>query len=99
MVKRIIWDKEAREQFKKIILYIRKKSYQNSFTVKAEVLIKISGIIPNPEIHPPDKYKINNSEQHYRAFELHGIRISYFSNGEDVIIIRVRHTKMEPFIY
>jgi plasmid stabilization system protein ParE len=99
MVKRILWDREAREQFKKIILYIRKKSYQSSLTVKAEVLIKISGILPNPEIHPPDKFKISNDDKLYRAFELYSIRISYFINGEDVIIIKLRHTKMETNTY
>ncbi|MBX9781834.1 MAG: type II toxin-antitoxin system RelE/ParE family toxin [Chitinophagaceae bacterium] len=68
-------------------------------TVKADILFKISGIIPNPEIHPPDKFKINNHENQYRAFEIHSIRVSYFIDGEDVIIIRIRHTKMESLLY
>lgn len=68
--RKISWDKQASNYFREAIKYIRKESPQNADKVKKEVLEKINELSIRPEIHNPDKYKINN-KGNYRAFELH----------------------------
>jgi len=49
----------------------------------------------HPEKHPRDKYHLNNDGS-YRAFEIYKYRISYHVSQEKIIVIMLRHTKMEP---
>jgi len=49
----------------------------------------------NPEKHNLDKFKVNN-DGHFRAFEKHKIRVTYFISKNEIRIVRVRHTKMNP---
>jgi plasmid stabilization system protein ParE len=99
MKKRIVrWDKPEMIYFKDAIRYIRKDSDQNADRVKHEILLKIEDLSIRPHIHPPDKYKQNNSGA-YRAFELHRYRIAYLVKEEEVIIVRVRHSSQEPKEY
>ena len=96
--RKISWDKEAINYFRKAIRYIRKDSPQNADKVKNEVLEKISELSKRPEIHPPDKYKVDNSSN-YRAFELHRFRVGYLVKENEIIIARIRSTNQEPFDY
>jgi len=73
---KIIWDKQALHYFRDAIQYIRRDSPQNADKVKMDILEKINELSQLPEIHNPDKYKINNNGN-YRAFELHRFRIAY----------------------
>ena len=75
-ISKITWDKQAVVYLRKYINYIRKDSPQNAEKVKMEVLRKISELLKRPEIHNPDKYKLNNSGD-YRAFEVYRLRIAY----------------------
>ena len=97
--RKIVWLPLAKEQLKSIIAYIRNDSPQNAGKVKKEILQQVSALLKNPEIFPPDKYKLANTENAYRAFEKHKIRISYFVDEQFIMIIRVRHTKQEPLLY
>jgi plasmid stabilization system protein ParE len=96
--RRIIWDKQAFHYFREALRYIRKDSPQNADNVKKEILEKISELSKHPEIHNPDKYKINNSGN-YRAFELHRFRVGYLVKEDEIIIARIRNTNQEPLDY
>jgi len=96
--KKIHWDKQAINYFREAIKYIRKDSPQNAEKVKKDVLEKISELSKRPEIHAPDKYKVNNAGN-YRAFELHRFRVGYLVKGNEIIIARVRNTNQEPLEY
>jgi plasmid stabilization system protein ParE len=96
--RKILWDKQALHYFRSAIQYIRKDSPQNADKVKSEVLEKIRELAVRPEIHNPDKYKLDNNGN-YRAFELHRLRIGYLVKAEEIIIARVRNTRQEPLNY
>ena len=96
--RRIIWDKQALYCFREAIRYIRKESLQNADKVKIEILEKISELSKHPEIHHPDKYKIDNTGN-YRAFELHRFRVGYLVKEDEIIIARIRNTNQEPLDY
>ena len=76
MVRTIRWPLPVQKQLANIYKYILKYSLQNAEKVKGEILLSTKRLAELPEIHPPDKYKINNKGQ-YRAYELYHYRISY----------------------
>ena len=97
--KPIRWDTSALQQFGELIAYIAESSLQNAEHVRNEVFKKI-GLLPiNPEIYPPDKYKLDNQAGFYRAFELYRFRVSYFIGDDHIRILRVRHTSQDPKIH
>ena len=96
--RKILWDKQALHYFYDAIKYIRKDSPQNADKVKREVLEKINELSKRPEIHNPDKYKVNNNGS-YRAFELYRLRVGYLVKENEIIIARIRNTKQEPLDY
>jgi hypothetical protein len=59
--RKISWDRQAINYFSEAIRYIRKDSPQNADKIKNEILKNISELSKRPEIHSPDKYKVNNS--------------------------------------
>ena len=81
------------------MLYIKKDSPQNAVKVKHEILTRISELLANPERYPPDKFKLLNAQSKFRAFELHKIRVSYYIDVNQIMIIRIRHVKQEPLFY
>ena len=96
--RKINWDKQSLTYFQKAIKYIQKDSPQNADKVKREILEKISELSKRPEIHNPDKYKINNPGN-YRAFELHRFRMGYLVKEKEIIVARIRNTNQEPLEY
>ena len=96
--KRIHWHKSAVIYFENAISYIRNDSPKNAERVKAAILKAIGKLAQRPEIHPPDKFKLNNNGS-YRAFELHRMRIGYLVTEDEIIIARIRHTSQEPLGY
>ena len=94
----IKWNKKAIRQFDEAIEYINKHSPSNGEKVKKEMLLKIDTLLKYPEHYAPDKYKTKNDGS-FRAFELHHYRISYRYKSDDIRIIRIRHTKMNPLGY
>lgn len=98
MERKIFWDEKAITAFKDAISFIRKDSFQNAASVKADILSKVKELRSSPDIHPPDKYKIGN-DGHFRAFEIHRFRISYWVMEQVVLIVRFRHTSQKPEPY
>lgn len=92
----IKWAVPAFNSFQKLIAYIEKDSPQNALKVKQDIVHTIQSLTDNPEFYPPDKYKLQNTNHSFRAFELHRIRVSYCYTETEIIILRVRHTKQSP---
>ncbi len=95
---RIIIDDEAKDSLHKAYRYIKKDSFQNAEKVRNKILVAIKELGKNPERHGPDKYRIGNDGS-YRAFEIYKYRITYHASGDEIRIIRIRHTKMNPLEY
>ncbi len=91
----IQWNLRALKQFDNAVLYIENDSPANAEKFKRDILFKIDDLLKYLERYTPDKYKTNNDGS-FRAFELHGFRISYRYKNNNIRIIRVRHTKMNP---
>jgi plasmid stabilization system protein ParE len=94
----IKWNKKAVEQFDAAIAFIEEDSITSAKKVSKEILERIDRLATYPEIYPPDKYKINNDSS-FRAFEIHHYRISYRFKENEIRIIRIRHTSMNPLNY
>lgn len=85
----------AYKQFRAAIEYIAEDSVQNAEKVRLAIIEKLKAVSKNPEIHPPDKFKLNNTGA-YRAFELYRLRVSYFIATDRIRVLRVRHTRQAP---
>jgi plasmid stabilization system protein ParE len=97
--KRIDWARRAFEQFESALRYIAIMSPQNAEKVRQDLINEIEKTAKQPEFHPPDKFKSNNTAGKFRAFEKHRIRIAYFASEDYIRILRVRHTSREPKTY
>ncbi len=99
MVKRKVEiEHTAKLQLKKAYEYIRKDSFQNAEKVKVKILQSIKALALYPERHPPDKFCMDN-DGNFRAYEIYRYRITYYVTDDKIIVVRVRHTKMNPFVY
>ena len=98
MVREVIWPKSVQNQLTKAYEYILADSFQNAEKVKEDVLMSTRKLTVHPEIYPTDKYRKNNDGS-FRAYELHHYRIAYRITEKQIIIVRIRHTKMEPRLY
>lgn len=96
--KAVVWDALALRHFYSAIAFIAKDSVANADKVRVEILAIIDKLVPNPEMHPPDKYKSNNDGL-YRAFGIYRFRIAYYNGKDNIRIIRFRHTSREPKSY
>lgn len=91
----IVWPTKASKQLQKVYIFIIKDSFQNAEKVRKGILEATNNLVVNPEIYSPDKYKIDNDGS-FKAFELFRYRISNQITSNEVIIIRMRHTSMNP---
>lgn len=98
MVREIRWPQLSQKQLAKAYEYISKDSYQNAEKIKKEILLSTRKLSANPEMHAPDRYRKNNDGS-FRAYEIHRYRIAYRITEKEIIIVRVRHTSMEPKQY
>jgi len=92
------WDKAALKQLGAVCNYIRKDSLKNAQKVRKDIFVAALALAAHPEKYPLDKYKLNNNGT-FRAFEKHRLRIAYCVFQNEVRIISVRHTSMEPLEY
>lgn len=95
---KIVVDNEAKLQLRKAYNYIKKESVQGAEKVRSEILASIKELMKNPKRHGPDKYRLNNDGS-YRAYEIYKYRITYHVSADQITIIRIRHTKMNPLEY
>jgi plasmid stabilization system protein ParE len=96
--RKITWTKRATHQFNAAIEYIRKDSGQNADKVKEKILDKINELADGKAVHRIDPYKKNN-DGNYLYFEILKYRIVYYAESQEVFIMRVRHTSMNPKQY
>lgn len=97
--RKLVWDDVAKNYLKKSIQYIKLDSPQNALTVSDAINETVELIIKNPERYPPDKYRLNNTENRYRVAILYNFRISYYISKEEIRIIRMRHAKQDVSFY
>jgi plasmid stabilization system protein ParE len=98
MVREVIWPQKVQNQLSKIYRYILLDSLQNAEKVKKDILSSTRKLTINPEIFPLDKYRKDNDGS-FRAYELHHYRISFPITEKKIIIVRIRHTSMQPRLY
>jgi Plasmid stabilization system protein len=98
MVRKLRWPLKTQKQLKAAYDYILPDSYQNAEKVKNDILASTQRLAANPEMNAADKYRKNNDGS-FRAYELHHFRIAYRITEKEIIIVRVRHTSMEPKQY
>ena len=96
--RKVTWTKRATRQMNAVIEYIRQESDKNADTVKLKILNKVSEISDDTVIHRKDPYKKNN-DGNYLYVEIVKYRIVYYATPEEIFIIRLRHTSMEPKKY
>jgi plasmid stabilization system protein ParE len=96
--RKVVWTKLATKQFNAAIKYIRKNSVQNAEKVKVTILDKAMGLEDDRKVHRQDPHKRNN-DGNYLYFEILHYRIVYYATPNEVFIIRIRHTSMEPKKY
>ena len=92
---KIVIDNLAKAQLKEAYSYIALDSPKSAEKVKAKILAAIKDLADHPERRPRDKYRLNKDGA-YRAFELYKYRISYHVSQDQITVIMIRHTKMEP---
>jgi plasmid stabilization system protein ParE len=96
--RKIIIDNEAKIALREVYNYIKKDSPQNAEKVKTEILESIKELLKNPEKYSPDKFRLDKNIS-YRAFEIYKYRITYHVSTDEIRIIRIRHTRMNPLEY
>lgn len=95
---KLVIDNEAKAELRSAYNYIRNDSLQNAGNVKSSILRSLNALVHNPQQHPPDKYKTHNDGS-FRAYELYKLRIAYHVSDQQITVIRIRHTKMNPLLY
>ena len=96
--RKVTWTKKATRQFNNAIEYIRQQSEQNAEKVKEKILEKVNQLSDDKVVHRRDPYKENNDGT-FLYFEVLKHRIVYHVRPDEVIIIRVQHTSMDPKPY
>lgn len=92
------WNRKAVRQLADAIKYIEEDSLFNAEKFEEEILKKLAELLLQPERYQSDKFKINNDGS-FQAFEIYRYRISYRYTSNQIRIIRIRHTKMNPLNY
>jgi plasmid stabilization system protein ParE len=97
---KIIWDRNALNEFKVILVYLGKRSSQAPGIVKGAVIAKLDSIKKTPFTCEPDKLK-SPSDDNFRAFIVFSYRVTYQIKQEnkEIRILRIRHTSREPLEY
>jgi plasmid stabilization system protein ParE len=104
MVKRksfkIVWDRNALDNFKEILDYLSQQSTEAPRIVKKGVLSRLDVIKTNALICEIDKLKEMPAKE-FRAFVVYSYRITYQVKAEqnEIRVVRVRHTSREPLGY
>jgi len=97
---KIIWDKNALDDFKDILSFLASQSTQAPKIVKEGVLLGLNSIKTNAFIYEIDKLKDEPTKE-FRAFVVYSYRITYQikTSLKEIRVIRIRHTSREPLGY
>lgn len=97
---KIIWDRNALDDFKEILSFLSKQSAEAPKIIKEGVLSCLDTIKTNALIYEVDKLK-DKPNKEFRAFVVYSYRITYQikTNLKEIRIIRIRHTSREPLGY
>jgi plasmid stabilization system protein ParE len=95
---RIVIANLAKLQLREAYDFIKADSPKHAKKVRAKILSTIKELADQPERYSPDKYRLVNDGS-YRAFEVYKYRISYHVSPEQITIVQVLHSKMEPRLY
>lgn len=98
VVRSVVIENSAKLNLLKAYLFIRKRSYQNAEKVREKILESIAQLALNPEHHSPDKY-CDENDGSFRAFEVYKYRVTYYFDKTTIIVLRIKHTKMNPEKY
>ena len=96
--RRVIWSQNSKQELHEIYDHIKKDSLKNADKVRKTIVSATMNLPSHPKRYAVDKYKINNDGT-FRAFQVFQYRIVYQVTETDIIILRVRHTSMEPLNY
>lgn len=96
----IIWDRIALDDFKDILDYLSKQSFQATKIVREGVLFRLNEIKTNPLLFELDKLK-DDPNNEFRAFVIYNLRITYQIKpaAKEIRILRIRHSSREPLGY
>jgi len=98
MEQKVLWSRTAKIHLNEAYQYIKKDSRANAKKVKNKILAKSASLNSHPQKYPVDRDKINNDGS-YRSFIVYRYRISYRITESVIMILRMRHTSMEPLNY
>ncbi len=93
--RKVKWAAHAFSQFEKVYYYLQQFDDRYAEKVRLEIFKKVEQVSRHPEHYSLEKYKTDNDGS-YRYFELLHIRISFRLIDNEIRIVRVRHTKMQP---
>lgn len=94
---RIVWDRKALDNFKEILAYLEKQSFQAPKIVKSAIFTRLDTIKTNPLITELDKLR-DSPIKEFRAFVVYSYRVTYQIKKEvkEIRVLRIRHTSREP---
>ena len=91
----IEWSSEASINFNELLEYLYKESEIAASIVGNAILDEIEKLAAYPGAHPLDRLKKDN-DGNYRACIVYSYRISYYTDGRTIYVLRIRHTSREP---
>lgn len=94
MVREIVWDKEAKEEFKRIYQHIKKKSTPSANKVKSIIFEAINKLSLSPEIYEKDRFV--EGHPNVRSFTRWHFRIVYEITETRIVILMIYHTSQDP---
>jgi len=98
MKRKLIWPAIAKQQLRNAYDHIKEDSPKNAYKVRNAIVAATMALREHPNKYTADKYKTDNDGT-FRSFEIYHYRIAYQVTKTEIIILRVRHTRMEPLEY
>ncbi len=92
---KVVWSKSASKHFLEILEYLSLQSQPAANIIGNAILNEIEFVTKLPLSNPEDRFKKKN-DGNYRACVAYSYRISYRINGNEILILRIRHTSREP---
>ena len=94
----LTWSPTARKGLRDAYDYIKKESLSGAKKVRNAITSEVEKLTIHPAVFELDRFK-NNNPGNYRAFEKYHYRVAYKHTENELHILRVRHTSMEPLEY